>query len=109
MTGHRAVGTLIAASSLAIDMVSRVERASSRSLCTTTTYGMPSAARWLGLGKTPYWAIGESPRAQVGSRNTVDLEAGILSSDPITKLGFKSLLARGTTDLVVAEVIVIWP
>jgi len=50
---------------------------------------------------TSYWAIGESPRTQVRSRNTVDLEAGILSSDPITKLGFKSLPARGTTGLVV--------
>jgi hypothetical protein len=62
---------------------------------------MPSAALWLGLGKTSYWAIGGSPRAQVGSRNTVDLETGILSSDPITELGFKSLLTRGTTGLVV--------
>ena len=29
------------------------------------------------------------------------LEAGILSSDPITEFGFKPLLARGTTGLVV--------
>jgi hypothetical protein len=55
----------------------------------------------LGLGKTSYWAIGGSPRAQVGSRNTVNLETYFLSSDPITELGFKSLLARSTTGLVV--------
>lgn len=66
-------------------------------------YGMPSAALWLGLGQTSYWAIGGSPKAQVGSRNSVDLETGILSSDPITELGFKSLLARGTAGLVVMD------
>jgi len=61
---------------------------------------MPSTALWLGLGKTSYWAIGGSPRAQVGSRNTLGLEAEILSSDPITEFGFKPLLARGATGLV---------
>jgi hypothetical protein len=87
-TGHSAVGILVTASSTASGMVSRVARASSSSLCITTTQGMPLAALLLGLANTWYCAIARSPRAQVSTRNAVRSDACILGFNPVTKLGF---------------------
>jgi hypothetical protein len=98
LTGHKAVGTLVAESSIARGIVSRVASASSRSLWITTTYGMPSAALLLGFVKTSYWAISHSPRPQVGAWDAVRFKAGVLRSNPVAKLGLERLLAIGAVD-----------